>query len=311
MTMLLAILLIGSFPVSQPYRPDRDGASTTVAVQVVDTQGTPIQDAKVFFRVFTTLDKCYKLLRDTDANGFCEITGKTRGEITVVVDREGYYTSYGNLAYRDLSWEDAVAERKWTRGVVTNKVVMKQVVAPRKMLVKGMRFKKPPKINAPLPFDVAAFDWVDAGCRGHKADFDVVYYEMINEANRVRTGLKLTATNCVDGFMLKKVDEWSRFRYDLSADAKGAYVKEIKMGWIPDQDGGTAYHSEIDRDCYLIFRLRTATNECGKIMHSNYGLLFEGIDYHGGLSLGAKFNPEDNDTSLEDDWAYWNMKKGR
>ena len=66
-----------------------------------------------------------------------------------------------------------------------------------------------------------------------------------------------------------------------------------------------------DRDKYMIFRIRSKTNEEGKVVSAYYGIIDEGLDFQSGLSLGVQVNPEDNDTSLEDDWAYRNMKKGR
>ena len=82
---------------------------------VVDVEGSPVEGAKAVFSVFTSFDECYKLVRDTDSDGRCGIAGKTRGEITVVVMKSGYYPSHGSLKYRDLSWDEAVSEHRWTR----------------------------------------------------------------------------------------------------------------------------------------------------------------------------------------------------
>lgn len=308
--LLLSILL--SIPCFADYRPDRDGASTTVGLDVVDMQGEPVEGAKVMFRVFTTFDKCYRVMRDTDKAGHCEITGKTRGEITVVATKDGCYTSYGSLKYRDLPWEDAVAEHRWTRGIVGNRITLKPVVNPQRHVSNGMTLKPLPVANQMLPFDAFVFDWCPPYGKGKVKDFEIGCYSFTNAVPRSRRGVRIRAVQCVDGFVLRDVDEWSKFRYALNADKDASYDKEIRFGWLPnDENGVLAEGLGFDRDKYMIFRIRSKTNEVGKIVSAYYGIIDEGLDFQSGLSLGVQVNPEDNDTSLEDDWAYRNMKKGR
>lgn len=305
------ILLLLTAPVLADYRPDRDGASTTIALKVVDSYGTPLEGAKVMFRMFTTFDKCYKLMRDTDGTGRCEVSGTTRGEVTVVADKDGYYTSYGKLKYRDLSWEEAVAERKWTRGIVENTIVMKKVGKPEKHRFGAIRAKVPPAINVPLAFDVDKFDWCAPHGNGQVEDFQITCCISTNALEGEVYGLVLEAKNCLDGFIRRDTDEWSCFRYDLVADTLGKYTKTIMLDWVPNSDGVPVKYLEADSKHYTVFRTRSVTNSIGRIVSSNYGIILDGVRFDGKLSLGVQLNPKDNDPGLEDDWAYRNMKKGR
>lgn len=293
------------------YRPDRDGAETSVSLAVVDVEGSPVEGAKAVFSVFTSFDECYKLVRDTDSDGRCGIAGKTRGEITVVVMKSGYYPSHGSLKYRDLSWDEAVSEHRWTRGVVANRIVMKPIVDPRKHKYGVMRAKDPPAVNVPLPYDAMIADWCVPYGRGKVCDFKVTCCEGTNAANERAYGLLLYAENCVDGFVRQKTDEWSRFRYALRADPTATFQKSVVIGCVPDEIGAQRSFPNLEQGEYLIFRSRSATNHVGKIVHSNYGVVFESLKFNRQLSMGVQVNPVDNDVSLEDDWVYKHMMKGR
>jgi len=291
------------------YRPDRDGALTTVSLDVVDDEGLPVAGAKAFFRVFTSFDKCYKVMRDTDSRGRCEMSGTTRGEITVVVSKDGYYTSCESLKYRDLSWDETVVEHKWTRSSVQNHIIMKKVRKPFKQLTGGFLLRDPPEYNAMMPFDLFKADWCEPFGKGKSSDIELGCYEWTNAVNARLYGVRLVATNCVDGFVLGNTDEWSRFKYALAANDEATYEKEIAFGYVPNASGKLVRHADFTSRNYLIFRIRTVTNEIGKITRANYGILNESLRYQGGLSLGIHVNPNNNDTSLEHDWAYKHMKK--
>lgn len=311
MNMACALCVLAAVPVLSDYRPDRDGAATTVGLSVVDMAGKPIPGAKAMFRVFTTLDKCYKVVRDTDEDGYCEISGKTRGEVTVVVTKEGYYTSYGALEYRDLKWEESVREHKWTHGIVKSRISMKPVLNPQKHVCGGLLMKRPPALNSPLPFDVFQRDWCAPFGKGTVPDFLITCYETTNAVGRSVRGMRIRAGHCADGFVLRRIDQWSKFKYDLNADECAKFSKEIRQGTVLGENGKPECAEEFTPGNYLIFRVRTQTNEVGRIVKANYGTIGESLDFQGDLTLNAHVNPKVNDTSLEYDWAYRNMKKGR
>lgn len=283
------------------YRPDRDGAETVVGLVVADPDGKPISDAEVMFRVFTTLDRCYKVIRETDGAGYCEISGKTRGEVSAVVSKSGYYTSQGELAYRDVPWEKSVETQKWTFGVVTNRMVLKPVLNPRRHICGGMLLERPPAVNEPLQFDVFQGDWCAPYGKGRVPDFEITCHERTNAVGRCLRGVTLAARHCVDGFVVRKADKWSAFKYALRADAQERYAHEVSIAGGEGKGGWS-------RDSYLVFRVRTATNQVGKIVKAHYGMIGESLDFQRGLTMNVHVNPENNDTSLEHDWAYRTMK---
>lgn len=294
------------------YRPDRDGAQTAIRLSVVDTDGVAVPDAEVCFVVFTTLEKYYTVDRRTDADGVCEMTGTTRGEVVARVRKDGYYPSRRALKYRDLDWKTAVTEHKWTHGIVCDSIVIKKVQNPARHLTKGMLFVQPPATNRPMPFDVMAFDWCAPYGKGEAADFMITYFCKTNSQGKKATGLKFHAENCMDGFIARKEDRWSDFKYDLKASASSDYQKTLQFGWGTNESGELVHNKGPEDDVYHIFRVRTSTNEVGNIITSNYGIIYgRGIEYHGGFTLKVQVNPVNNDTSLEHDWAYRNMMRER
>lgn len=293
------------------YRPDRDGAQTAIRLGVVDTDGVAVPDAEVRFVVFTTFEKYYTVDRRTDADGVCEMAGTTRGEVVAKVRKDGYYPSRRELKYRDLDWGTSVAEHKWTRGVIENQVILKPVLNPRRQIFNGMILRRPPATNKMLPFDAFSFDWCPPYGKGKVKDFEIGCFVSTNAESRVQRGVRIRADNCVDGFSLRKVDDWCALRYALRADENADYAHDMDFGWVPDATGALHKGQEFASGQYLIFRIRSETNTVGKIIRAHYGIIGERLDFQQGLSLGVQVNPVNNDTSLEHNWAYRNMMRER
>lgn len=286
------------------YRPDRDGAETSVSLRVVDTDGNPVVDAAVRFVMFTTLEKYYNVDGRTDEAGVCSVTGNTRGEVVAIVTKEGYYQSRDHLNYRDLDWKSVVAEHRWTHGTVANSMQLKKIVRPTKHLVGVANFAKPPVLNEPLSFDVKLADWCAPYGKGVRDDFKICYHSNTNSSGQKVTGLSISADNCIDGFMRRREDRWSAFKYDLNASATASYDAELKFGWIKRADGVLERLPRLDDNQYLVFRVRTSTNEVGEIVTSNYGIIY---GFNAWPSFEFQLNPVNNDVSLEHNWVYRNM----
>lgn len=76
------------------------------------------------------------------------------------------------------------------------------------------------------------------------------------------------------------------FRYEFERTAKGNHVI-----------------SELGYGQYLVFRIRTKTDENGKLISAHYGRIMGALQYleKAGIVLGPVFfNPTPNDTNLED-----------
>ena len=306
--VMLILLTLGIYCFAD-YRPDRDGAETSILLHVVDGEGVSIADASVEFVMYTTLERFDVLKRTTDSQGTCVVSGKTRGEVVAIVKKSGYYPTRTHIEYRDLPWEDSVSERRWTRTRVANKVQLKRIVRPVRLKSSSMRFGKPPEVNRPLPFDAMVFDWCAPHGKGQVNDFEITCYDVTNNASRRSYGLLINTTNCVDGFVFRKTDDWSLFRHDLVANTNACFLKEVKIGSIPGNAGKFAECPRLSKEDYVLFRIRTSTNEVGKVETAYYGMIDEGLNFYGELSMSILVNPKKNDPNLEDDWVSRHMKK--
>lgn len=82
-------------------------------------------------------------------------------------------------------------------------------------------------------------------------------------------------------------------------ETDGKYEKELTYN--VDRRGGKPDVVELPADDeYFVFRMRTVTNEVGKVIHANYGRIGEKSDHMFGLRMTTWFNTTDNDTNLED-----------
>ena len=90
----------------------------------------------------------------------------------------------------------------------------------------------------------------------------------------------------------------SGFRYDYAASTNKVYKKELDLRFARVMNGVTNRVC-LTNDEYLVYRVRTQTNEFGQVTHANYGRIGEGVSQQIALSMRSWFNPKDNDTNLE------------
>ena len=309
MRLLTLFYLIFTFPSFAGYRPDRDGAEANVGIAVVDVAGNPIPDAHAKFKFYTTFDDYYFIESRTDAAGKTVARGNTRGEVSVIVQKDGFYYTKKDLKYRKNSWEKSVATKKWSDSVVENKIVLKPIVAPIQMPLYSVRFRKPPRDGVPMPYDFIAKDWCSPYGKGKVNDVDVEFFQTPN-TNRVGyIGMRLNFSNCVDGVYEEHVDDWSRYGYKYVADTNAIYKKSIEVRNLPMHKNGSLIKKGPSDKKYYVVRFRTETNNVGRVVFARYGVISDGLDCMGGLNISVSVNPNENDINLENDWAYKNMMR--
>ena len=87
--------------------------------------------------------------------------------------------------------------------------------------------------------------------------------------------------------------------YAYNADTNQRYQSEIKLRHNYTYGKGVTESKKIDDGEYLIYRVRSQTNEFGRVTHAHYGRIDEKFSQVLGLSIRSAFNPTDNDTNLE------------
>lgn len=91
------------------------------------------------------------------------------------------------------------------------------------------------------------------------------------------------------------------FPYDYRADTNETYRKEGVL--LFDRRSGTIDANTLPpEDEYYVFRIRTVTNAEGRVTSAHYGRIGENPSHMFGLRAAVWFNPDENDTNLEDGW---------
>ena len=85
----------------------------------------------------------------------------------------------------------------------------------------------------------------------------------------------------------------------VAADTNATYRKSLAFRHVHKAEGITE-SKRLAADEYLIYRVRTQTNELGQVTRANYGRIGEKFSQYIGLSIKSWFNPNVNDTNLED-----------
>ena len=283
------------------YSPIIDGAAVDLKIRVVDDRGETVPGAKVAVVIYTTPNKADTKRGETDANGCFAAKGRSYGEVEVYASKEGYYDTHTRPKFRTLSDKEVEERRKWSEGTVETKITLKKVRNPVATAFHLVDYANIPATNEVVRLDLETFKWCPPHGNGRHDDLHLFYEVWNNPTNwfSYLRKLTITAPNCVDGFYRRKVDEFSRFRYDYSASTNETYLKEFRH--VVDRRSGKFDElSHPSDDVYFIFRMRTATNEVGEVVHANYGRIGEKSDHMFGLRMKAWFNPNENDTNLED-----------
>lgn len=283
------------------YSPIIDGALADVRIKVVDDMGEVVPDANVAVVIYKTPDKADTKRGVTGADGCFSAKGRSYGEVEVYASKDGYYDTHTTALFKGLPDKEVEKCRRWSDGTVETKIVLKKKRNPVATAFHSVDYANIPATNEVVCLDLESFKWCPPYGDGKHDDLHLFYESWHNPTNWHSYFRKLTIStpNCVDGFYRRKVDSASKFRYDYFASPNATYEKEFKH--IVDRRSGN--FDEVSHpadDEYFIFRVRTATNEVGEVVHANYGRIGEKSGHMFGLRMKAWFNTTDNDTNLED-----------
>ena len=279
------------------------GAEAKIELHVADDGGTPVESAKVKAYLGMNFRPKGKWVDGTtDANGVFVIEGSTCGdEIEVFVTKSGYYDSRVNYCYAAMGAEHEVKDGKWQPYGGEERIVLRRIINPVSLLSKGGSFDIP-VTNKWISFDVFKMDWGRPYGGGDVNDLELMFewdglYQNMSEFQRLR----LKFPNCADGAYVLPTEDYSSFRYAYSAQTNACYGKEFDYSMR--REGGKYMANKLDDSSEMVWRLRTTTNEHGKVVSCHYGQ-FRGLDFGGGVAKGEFYlyrdmNPKPNDTNLE------------
>lgn len=282
------------------YSPIIYGALADVKIKVVDDMGEAVPDATISVTFYTSPQKVVVKRGKTDAEGCFSAKGLCIGEAHAWIRKGGYYETKRDPTFRVLPEKDAERLRKWSEGTVETMATLKKMRDPANLVFHYMEYKKFPATNEVVKLDLEMLDWCPPYGKGLHDDMHLVFDGWRNPKDwyDFHEHLSVSFPNCVDGFYRRTADVTSGFRYGYSASTNEVYRKEFDFRFARVMNGVTNRVC-LANDEYLVYRVRTQTNECGQVIHANYGRIGEGVSQQIGLSMRSRFNSKDNDTNLE------------
>ena len=284
----------------------RYGAQTRFTLAVTDDEGTPVSDAWVeVLLCMLDADKNHWVKGKTDERGRFVVEGKTGGnEISIGVQKEGYYKSRFELCYVDMDSPRTVRDGKWLPWASEERVVLRRIENPVEL--KNVETTvNVPHTNAFFGFDIESADWVKPYGKGEYAD---LCFNMNSDGKVVPDcewfSCQIVITNRMCGAYVAHRQLQSSFksiyRADTNAVYRGGFDYRRKL------EGGRWVCEELGADEELILRTRSVFDALGNPVSYKYARLdkieFGSNGREGGcaIRLRCSFNPTPNDANLED-----------
>ncbi len=271
-----------------------------LTIRAVDEDGKPLGGVHVIIG-FWNLDRTRTEIKgETNTNGIFSAEGKAESwDAYYRIRNGGYYDSEEKYVFADLKGG------QWLPWNPVMTAVVRRVVNPIPMYAKRVETVLP-TVNAACGYDLMVGDWVEPYGRG--ACGDLVF--------RVDGRRVLSWTDCEgslamffsrpkDGFHIRNgiVIGGSCFPWPYQVPEDGYNGNaSLNMGYAPLRG---LYSSNETAACFL--RVRTVTNEFGRIISAHYGKVPGPIKFDvregqsGWIGFTYYLNPTPNDRNIEFD----------
>jgi len=309
------------------------GARGKVTLRVVDSTGKPVEKARLSVAFWGSDSSADVVVSEgqTDANGLYPAEGRTTGEVTFTITKEGFYKTHCTyLFYRANSLdksqsramrstlgeyllyhqaENSVLKNRWQPWNPTVTVVLRERRNPTAMHVKQVNTRAP-LLGQAIGFDLEKGDWVAPYGQGATPDLVIKYTANYENLLTFSKRLEVSFSNPQDGMQSFPLDGSSEFMTMYAAPEHGyepAIIDETAR-----TPAKILTKSKFADGHYFVFRVRSVTDEQGRIISANYGkiyskdLVYPPIecsrdgDKHYMLFI-YYFNPTSNDRNLEFD----------
>ena len=286
------------------------GAQGQVTFRVVDSTGNPVAKAEIraTFPHSDTYGDVEVSRGLADTNGIFIAAGRANDQVIYDVKKEGSYKTEGTYRFYRPG-ENCVQDGRWQPWNPTNTVVLKERRNPVAMYAKRVDVAIPVQYQA-IGFDLEKGDWVAPHGKGTTADLVIEYTATYDQPLVFSKRMEVTFSNPRDGVLSFPLDRTSEFMSLYTAPEEG-YAPTL----IDEQTRTRTKilkSSEIGKGQYLVFRVRSVTNEQGRIVSANYGKIY-GSNLDGNpigygrsgeehrMGFNYYFNPTANDRNLEFD----------
>ena len=297
------------------YNAQRYGAEAKIILCVIDQDGHPVADAKIFggFQTGGNINDNVLIRGITDTNGEYMVQGKCTSRVRCGISKDGYYESEYLIEYPDGDAEKPVENGKWMPyGEVAN-MTLKKIVNPCRLASDDGSCKKLPELGEWIGYDLELNQWVAPYGSGRCPDMLVrIDIDAVNDTSDFKTSMEVSFTNnpYAGAYKLSK-DAYSEMYSVYNADTNAEYQSSflfvherhpvVRQKPVVHVEGMTENDTRLDAKSYLVFRTRTEVDEKGKLVSAHYGKI-EGLwEFFGSMRAASiQFNPTPNDTNLED-----------
>jgi hypothetical protein len=286
-----------------------------VTVRVLDQDDQPVPSAAICVAGDPAgLEKQPETFKEGASNqgGIWEVQLKSRGEISVGVKKDGYYSSEGvTYDYRAIPNElnRALERKRWEPWNPRLEVMLKRVINPRPLYAKHVEAKIPEDAS-PVGFDLEAGDWVAPYGKGSVNDFIFTIDRTITSGRDYLATLRLRFSNKADGIVAEH-DARNRASALLlkhfAPESEYESERTWNVGRLPTGSGPDIFSKPSTVIGYY-FRVRTILDDNGKVKSTVYGKIREELRLYAGTKapkagIGFTYylNPTPNDRNVEFD----------
>lgn len=254
-------------------------ADAKITISVVSESGVPVANALVTGGFFSkdiagggTDFKGY-----SDIKGQFSVSGRTHGEISYLVRKDGYYYTSGK--YREwFVGNGKVEDGRWEPWNPTIEIVLKKIKDPIPMYAKRVR-EAIPTFDKPCGYDLQKGDWVVPYGIGVNSDLIFDFGGRFKSLRDRDESLVISFSNEHDGVQeyISDTKQKSKLRTPHNAPVHG-----YKKKWHRDKsmtDEGAWKNQQLRKRYNLIFRVRTKLDKNGNIKEAKYGKIYGDIEF--------------------------------
>jgi hypothetical protein len=280
------------------------GAKGKVTLRIIDDRGLAVSNAEVDAALFEKSSYAHikKFEGVTDTNGCYVIEGKTIGELSYSIKKEGFYITRGDYCFYSSNRE-SVKDGRWLPWNPVVKAVLKPKKNPVPMYAKRVDIEIPEQ-NKSIGFDMEKGDWVSPYGEGETSDVYISYSLNRQDLWTGNEQFEISNTNLMCGVRQLSSDIFSGFKSAYAAPLS-EYSPALRYG-LNRTKTKIIEKKELSDSDYIIFRSRAFVDAEGNLERANYGKIYPPIRY--GESRGRSrllftyyFNPTPNDRNLEFD----------
>lgn len=280
-----------------------NGAIASVRLLVTDDNGSPVSNAfvRASFDMTTFEEKDSQV---TDVCGQCIVGGRTRGNtITIIVTKEGYYSSRKQMCLIGLEHAHAVKDGRWLPFPIDEKICLRKVMPAARLIDFGE------VLVAPVTNSWFGFDLIDRAYSvpygvGRRSDVEFkVEWDGLPPARSKQCRLLLRFPEEQDGGYYAIISVESSFPYSRCARAR---FPMLISNFVVVNRNGDPHTTKIPfrKDSEFVFRARSTVDAEKKPISANYGSI-RGLElspcWAGNPVMRFVYvlNPNPNDLNLE------------